>query len=317
MISATFRPGPASGRRSVMSCIPVRDLADPRLDAYRNLRDATLRARHGLFVAEGRLVVRRLLQSSWYRTVSVLVTEPARRSLADALELQAEDLAVFVAPPSLLQAITGVNVHRGCLAVGARATEAGDLAAALAAPGSPARRLLVLERMGNADNVGSVFRSARAFGVDAVLLGPGCCDPLYRKAMRVSMGAALSVPFGIVEPWPRGLDRLRTAGFRLVALTPDAAAGDLEWYAARPGRPQRLALLLGAEGDGLSGEALAAADLRLRIPMASGIDSLNVAVAAAIALYRLAARDGVPGSTALRQARRVSSLPADEAGEEG
>jgi tRNA G18 (ribose-2'-O)-methylase SpoU len=142
--------------------------------------------------------------------------------------------------------------------------------------------LCVLEGVGDHENLGSIFRNAAALGVDGVLLGPGCSDPLYRRAVRVSMGHVLRVPFGTVTDWPGGLHELRAEGFRVLALTPDATAVPLH-EAVRAG--QRTAVLLGSEGPGLTEEALAAADERVRIPMAGDVDSLNVATAAAIALY--------------------------------
>src|SRR5206468_6952534 len=189
---------------------------------------------------------------------------------------------VYVAQPAMLARVVGFHFHRGCLASGERPPELGI--EPLVAPGG--RRLLVgLEGVTNPDNVGGVFRNARAFGADGVLLGPGCADPLYRRALRVSMGAALQTPFVSILEWPAGLARLRAAGFRIAALTPDRAAVDISSFGPVPGR---LVLLLGAEGQGLSAAARAAADVHLRIPIVPGVDSLNVATAAGIALHRLA-----------------------------
>jgi tRNA G18 (ribose-2'-O)-methylase SpoU len=148
--------------------------------------------------------------------------------------------------------------------------------------------IVVLEGISNADNVGAVFRNARAFGVDGVVVGPGCCDPLYRKAIRVSIGAALEVPYASVGPpgFVTDLLTLKRAGFMLVALTPAADAVDLDSFAAGP-RPERVALVVGNEGEGLSADALRASDVRVRIAMAPGVDSLNVSTATGIALHRL------------------------------
>ncbi len=146
---------------------------------------------------------------------------------------------------------------------------------------------MVLERVVDADNVGSVFRNAEAFGADAILLSPGCCDPLYRKAIRTSSGAALMVPFAAAEPWPGALDRLRAAGFTIAAMTPGDSATDIGDFVPTRAARGRLAVLFGTEGQGLTAEALARADVRLRIPINPSLDSLNIATAAGIALHRL------------------------------
>jgi tRNA G18 (ribose-2'-O)-methylase SpoU len=152
---------------------------------------------------------------------------------------------------------------------------------------STGRCVTVLERVVDADNVGSVFRSAEAFGVDAVLLSPGCCDPFYRKAIRTSSGAALMVPWAAADPWPDALDRLRTAGFTIAAMTPDVAAMDIGEFVNTAAARSRIAVLLGTEGHGLTTDALTQADVRIRIPMTGALDSLNIATAAGIALHRL------------------------------
>lgn len=257
--------------------IHVASVSDPRLDDYRNIPDPELLRRRGIFIAEGRHVVRRLLTGSRFAARSILVTPPALASLADVLG-RFDRLPVYVVGQDELNAVTGFNIHRGCLAVGAR-----EPLPAWEALAAGAARLLVLERVANADNVGGLFRSAAAFGVEAVLLGPACADPLYRKAIRTSMGATLRVPFATLGTWPSDLERLKALGVRLLACTPAADAEPLPGVAP----PPRTALLVGHEGEGLSAEAFAAADARLRIPMAPGVDSLNVATAAAIAMYGL------------------------------
>ena len=265
------------------------DRNDDLLGDYRGVPDPELAERRGVFVAEGRLVVRRLLTESRLRTRSVMVTETAYRSLEDALERQ-PDVPVYVVSQQVMDGITGFNIHRGCLALGER-PEAIEWRTLLNEPGreDPPLRphlLVVLERIGNADNVGSVFRNAAALGADAVLLGPACADPLYRKAIRTSMGAALSMPFAAATPWPGTLCELRERSFAVVGLTPSPHATALPDVAASiQGRP--VAIVLGHEGEGLTPEALAACELHARIPMAPGADSLNVAAAAAIALYEL------------------------------
>jgi tRNA G18 (ribose-2'-O)-methylase SpoU len=255
--------------------IPVGDLADPRIDEYRNVPDPDLLRAHGVFIAEGRHVVRRLLKSR-FRTRSVLVTPAAYGGLDDTLP--GADCDVYVVSQEVMNAITGFNIHRGCLAVGERApaTDWRDVV-------RDAQILLVLERVANADNVGAIFRSAAAFAAGAVLLGPGCIDPLYRKSIRTSMGATLTVPFAMLNDWPEDLHRLRGEGFPLLAMTPSDAAIPLRDV----GQPFRAAILLGHENDGLSADVLRASDIQVRIPMPGAIDSLNVATAAAIALYEL------------------------------
>ena len=265
------------------SCARIDDLSDPRVADYRNVPDPELLREHGVFVAEGRLAVRTLLRASRYRTRSLLVTDSALRSLRAVLDDRTGDgrmVPTFISTPVQMREIVGYNVHRGCLALGERSV---PMSPADVLPAS-ARLVIILEALGNADNVGGVFRNAAAFGAQAVLLSPGCCDPLYRKAIRVSTAASLRVPFAQVPDWPDGLAALGREGFTVVALTPDDEATDIDEFIAA-GRPDRVALLVGTEGDGLSSKVKALADVRVRIPMAPGIDSLNVATAAGIALH--------------------------------
>ncbi len=252
--------------------------ADPRIADYRNIPDPQLVRDRGLFIAEGRLVVRRLLTESTLTAKSVLVTEPARQALSDALESR-PDVQVFVGTPAVINGITGFNVHRGCLAVGERpeAREWQELARG-------ARLVVLLERVANADNVGAVFRNAAAFGADAVLLDEATTDPLYRKAIRTSMGAALVMPFGRIASVPDVLDELHEAGFATVAMTPSPSALPLPSVVeASAGRP--VAIVLGHEGEGLTGTTLEACEFHARIPTSSDVDSINVATASAVALY--------------------------------
>jgi tRNA G18 (ribose-2'-O)-methylase SpoU len=264
----------------------ISDLNDPRVAIFRDVTDPELMRKHGLFVAEGRLVVERLLQSRRFRTRAVLVTETVLPGLRETID-RFDTLEVFVMPPGNMELLGGFNFHRGCIALGHRPappTTLDDIA--LNAPGP--RLVLGLQSLANADNVGSIFRNAAAFGVRAVVLDTRSCDPLYRKATRTSMGTTLTVPFTITE-WFDALDVMRRAGYQLVALTPAADALDLDEAADRPelaGR--RIALLVGSEGSGLDDETLAHADFRVAIRMAPGIDSLNVATATGIALHRLA-----------------------------
>ena len=253
---------------------------DPRIADYRNVPDPELLASRGVFVAEGRHVVRRLLTGSRFRTRSLLLTDAALEALQDLIG-RVPDVPIFVVEQSSMNEVTGFNIHRGCLAVGERPAPAAwtDLVCR-------ARLVVVLEGVANADNVGGIFRNAAAFGADAVLLGPSCTDPLYRKAIRTSMGAALRVPFAAMDDWPADLVRLRDSGFSVVALTPDPGAAPLRACALAL-REDRIAVLLGHEGAGLSAAALQAATRRVRIPTSDAVDSLNVAAAAAIALYEL------------------------------
>jgi tRNA G18 (ribose-2'-O)-methylase SpoU len=189
---------------------------------------------------------------------------------------------VYVAPPGALEELTGYQVHRGLLAAMNR-RPLPKLAQLLPA----ARRVAVLEDVVDHTNCGAAFRSAAAFGVDAVLITPSCADPLYRRAVRTSMGAVFVVPWTRLSAWPGDLVELHDAGFVTAALTPDPAATDLREFAAHA--PERLALVFGTEGDGLRPDTLGATTVRVRIPMAGGLDSLNVAAAAAVAFFATAA----------------------------
>jgi tRNA G18 (ribose-2'-O)-methylase SpoU len=259
---------------------------DPRLSGYGLTAQPTALRRRGSFMAEGRVVLERLLALRRYTIESLLLNEAAFRALEPAL-LRAEVSApVYVCPPTVFQGVTGHDFHRGCLALVERPVEAS--AAALLAE---SRVLVVLEGVANADNVGSVFRNAAAFGVDGVLLSPGSGDPYYRKSIRTSMAHSLRVPFatlgGASTPWPGCLSQLRQHGFELLALTPREPSLDLGEYARRPERRKRFALLVGTEGEGLSEQAVALASFCLRIPMRPEVDSLNLAVATGVALSRL------------------------------
>ncbi len=262
--------------------IRIDSLEDPRVDDYRATADPDALRRRGLFVAEGRLVVRRLLDRPRFRVRSVLVTEAALESLRDCLEAPAEADQTHLRPPvyvvsqPVMNGVAGFNIHRGCLASVERPAPLSFDSLAPAA----LRRVIVLEGVSNPDNIGGVFRNAAAFDVELVVLGPGCGDPFYRKAVRTSIAGSLLVPFVQVEHWPDALDRLKGAGLRLVALTPN---GSVLLHDMLPA--PRVALLLGAEGEGLSAAALAAAHDRVRIGTSDRVDSLNVATAAAIALH--------------------------------
>jgi tRNA G18 (ribose-2'-O)-methylase SpoU len=269
-----------------MDVVRIDDPVDPRLADYRDLRSPTRAAERGVFIVESRSVVRCLLASR-FRVRSILVTAPALESLGDALVARGEPALVYVAAPDVVRTVVGFDFHRGCLAAGER--EPAPVAATLLAP--PGRRfLVVLEAIANPDNVGGIFRNALALGADGVLLAPGCADPLYRKAIRVSAGGTLAVPFVQVAAWPAALADVRAAGFTLIALITRRDAVDIAAFGATRPVPARAALLLGNEGEGLSAGARAAADVEVTIPMAAGVDSLNVATASGIALDRLARR---------------------------
>jgi len=266
-----------------MAAVPIDNPGDVRLDDYRNVPDGELLRTRGIFVAEGRLVVRRLLTESRLRARSAMLTPGAHTALADVLS-QRPDLPVYVVSQLVMDGVTGFNIHRGCLAIGER-PEPMPWQAVLTQL-KPEATMVVLERVSNADNVGGVFRNAAAFGAGAVLVDNASTDPLYRKSIRTSMGAALVMPFAHVENVPAVLAELRRCEFALVALTPAPTAMELRACASAIGGRRR-AIILGHEGDGLSAAALAACDYHARISMATWVDSLNVASAAAVALYEL------------------------------
>ncbi len=263
--------------------LPVADPADDRLADYVSLTDVALRSRHeperGLYIAESSTVLGRALEAG-HRPRSVLL---APRWLGDVEAMLAAapadgSVPVYVADEPVLEAITGFHVHRGALAAMHRPAllPVADVLAG-------ARRVAVLEDIVDHTNVGAAFRSAAALGVDAVLVTPRCADPLYRRSVRVSMGTVFQVPWTRIDPWPGGVGVLRDAGFVVAALALSDDAMTLDELVADP--PDRLALVLGAEGDGLKRATIAAADLVVRIPMAGGVDSLNVAAAAAVAFW--------------------------------
>jgi tRNA G18 (ribose-2'-O)-methylase SpoU len=267
----------------VSIAIPIDDPDDPRLDDFRDLTTADRRpdrpGGRGLVIAEGAVVVRRLIDSA-YPIRALLGT--ARRYDELAGDLADEDAPYYATAPEVMARVVGFHLNRGVLATADR----------IAFP--PAAELLesvgsavVLEGVGDHENLGSIFRNAAALGVGAVLLGDGCADPLYRRSIRVSMGTVLLVPFApLTGAWPGPADLLRSKGFTVVALTPRPTATSLR-LAGLTGR--KVALLLGSEGPGLTQEALLAADLEVRIPMAPGVDSLNVATAGAIAFAEIGA----------------------------
>lgn len=261
----------------------VDSLSDQRIADYAHVADPAWLLEHGLFVVEGRLVVRRLLEADRFSVESVLVTPAAAAALGAALAGDRHrELPVYVCEQQAFDSLAGYNFHRGCLALAKR-----PLRTAPPEELAGAHRLLALEAVGNPDNVGGLFRVAAAFGAGGVLLDHRSGDPLYRKAIRTSMGAALRVPFTTSRAWLDDLRRLQRSGTMLVALTPAPAATTLKAFASTIAGGQPLALMLGAEGPGLSAEACDAADARVRIPVSPDVDSLNVVVAAGIALATL------------------------------
>lgn len=263
-----------------MTIIRIDSPGDERLSEFRYVPDPELLARLGLFVAEGRLVVSRLLSSA-LETRALLLTEAAFAALEH--QLVRHQLSAYIVPQDVMNGVAGFNFHRGCLAIGVRPPLRNwrDII-------QHAKRLVILERVGNVDNIGSIFRNAAAFEIDGVLLQSDCGDPLYRKAIRTSMAASLTMPFARV-PWPDALREINESGWATIALTPSASAPMLREVAAGiSGRPA--AIVLGHEGEGLTGEGMSACTHRARIPMAKGVDSVNVATAAAIAMYELVAR---------------------------
>jgi len=267
-----------------MSPEQVEDPEDPRVADFVGLTDGARRMKHeagaGFFIAEGEKVIARTAAAGY--PVRSLLLSPQR--LADLTPaVAALDCPVYVASYAVLQAVTGFHVHRGALASFGRLPlrTAGDVLAG-------ATRVVVMEAVTNHTNLGAVFRSAAALGMDAVLLSPTSCDPLYRRTVRVSMGQVFSVPYAFLDDWPAGIDEVRAAGFRVLALTPDPAATDLAEIQVEP--DEKVALLFGAEGPGLTEEVMVRSDERVRIPMAAGVDSLNVGAAAAVACWVLGRR---------------------------
>ncbi|BCH31310.1 RNA methyltransferase [Mesorhizobium sp. L-8-10] len=259
--------------------VRIDDPDDPRVAPYRNIRERDLVGREGRFVAEGKVVLDVLFRAQRFTVESVLVLENRLEGLRRVLSSAPADLPVYVASRAVMDAIAGFHIHRGILAIGRRGDtqSADDLLAGL-----PPRALVVmLVGISNHDNVGAIFRNAAAFGADAVLLDATSCDPLYRKAIRVSVGAALKVPFAAGPDAESTLALLARHAFVPVALSP-RGRDDIRTLA----RPERVALVLGTEGEGLP-EALMARMRTARIAMAPGFDSLNVAAASAIALHEL------------------------------
>jgi tRNA G18 (ribose-2'-O)-methylase SpoU len=274
--------------------IEITDPADERVRDYFALTDVALRTKvepeRGLYLAESEKVIRRALAAG-HRPRSFLMAQRWLTDLADLVE-QAESggVPVYVAAAGVIESMTGFHLHRGALASMHRPSLVAPellLQKALlhSALEGKASRVVILEDIVDHTNVGAVFRSAAALGVDAVLITPRCADPLYRRAVRVSMGTVFQVPWTRIDVWPGGLQVLRDNGFTVAAFALTDEATSLDDLAAD--QPQRLAVIFGTEGDGLSRRAVEGADLVVKIPMAGGVDSLNMAAASAVAMWAL------------------------------
>ncbi len=262
----------------------IDDLAHPGLADYSGLTDVALRRLSepagGLYIAESSKVIARALAAG-HLPRSILVLEQWLPEMEELLA--AFDVPIYVGPPGLLERLTGFNLHRGALAAMHR-----PVLRAVGEVISGARRVVVIEDVVDHTNVGAIFRAAAGLGADAVLVTPRCADPLYRRSVRVSMGTVLQVPWTRLPEWPEGAAILKDAGFHLAALALADGAVGLDVLAESP--PEKLAILLGTEGDGLSRDAVAHADTVVTIPMRNGVDSLNVASASAVALWALRVR---------------------------
>jgi len=259
----------------------ITDPEDPRIEPYRAVRERDLAGRAGLFVAEGRVVLEKLARAGRHPVRSLLIAAPRLASLEGLIGELPPEVPVYVAGQAVMDAIAGFPVHRGVLAVGERQPVAPQ--ALLGGLGAEAL-VVGLSGIANHDNMGGIFRNAAAFGADAVLLDASCCDPLYRKAIRVSVGAALTTPFARLDAGQDLVRTLTAAGFEVVSLSP---RGAVELAGLRCG--PRVAALFGAEGPGLAPELLART-LSVRIAMAGGFDSLNVATTSGLVLYQLTQR---------------------------
>ena len=272
----------AEGDRVIAQLIEITDIGDPRIDAYRDIQERDLVGRAGLFVAEGKVVVEKLLANELHRPVSLLIAAKRVAALEPILSRLGDDVPVYVAAQPVIDGIAGFPMHRGILAIGQRS--AVPSADELLARCDGEATVLVLSAIANHDNIGGIFRNAAAFGARAVLLDSDCCDPLYRKAIRVSVGATLLVPFAQMARGEDPITLLKRHGFSPAALSPAGASLLGEWRPA-----PRTAVLLGAEGPGLAQDVIQRAQ-SVRIAMSAGFDSLNVATTSGIVLHHLASR---------------------------
>jgi tRNA G18 (ribose-2'-O)-methylase SpoU len=275
--------------RDAGELVRLEDGADPRLADYVSLTDVALRTRlepaSGLYLAESEKVIRRALAAG-HRPRSLLLSERWLEPMADLVAaVRSAGADVFTGPAAVVDSVAGFHVHRGAIASMHRPAlpSPADLLARSGDGSGTRRRIAILEDVVDHTNVGAAFRSCAALGVEAVLVTPRCADPLYRRSVRVSMGTVFQVPWTRLPAWPAGIDVVRAAGFTTVALGLSEDAVDLAELTQR--YPGPLALVLGTEGDGLAPATVAAADVVCRIPMSGGVDSLNVAAAAAVAFY--------------------------------
>jgi tRNA G18 (ribose-2'-O)-methylase SpoU len=265
--------------------IEVTDPLDPQISVFQGLRDHVLRRRReqpngdmaGVFVAEGDLVVERALAAG-YELQSILVDAKRTKPMPEVI---GDHVPVYAAGPEVLQRITGYHLHRGMLACFVR-RELQSFDEAIAG----SRTVAVIEGVNNPTNLGVILRCAVGLGIDSYYLDPTCCDPLYRRCARVAMGESFKMPYARLEPFPDGLEPLRRAGFELLALTPSDDAEPINRLSY--GNDARVAVVLGAEGPGLTAETMAYCDRRVKIPMSGGTDSINVGSAAAVAFYAAA-----------------------------
>jgi len=269
--------------------IEITDPADERVRDYFTLTDVKLRARlepeRGLYLAESEKVIRRALAAG-HRPRSFLMGQRWVTDLSDLVDqAESEKVPVYVAPAGVIEAMTGFHLHRGALASMHRPSMQAPEVLLQNALRQNASRVVVLEDIVDHTNIGAVFRSCAALGVDAVLVTPRCADPLYRRAVRVSMGTVFQVPWTRIDPWPAGLQVLRDHGFTVAAFALGDGAISLDDLAAD--QPDRLAMVFGTEGDGLSRLAVKGADVVVKIPMAGAVDSLNIAAASAVAIWAL------------------------------
>jgi tRNA G18 (ribose-2'-O)-methylase SpoU len=268
----------------VTDFIPIDDPNDPRIAAYRDIRERDLVGRDGHFIAEGEVVLKVLVASARHRMTSLLVVDKRADGLRPLLAGLPGDIPLYRAPQAVFDGIAGFPMHRGILAIGRR--QPPPAADALLAAMGPRALVVLLFGIANHDNIGGIFRNAAAFGADAVILDGQCCDPHYRKAIRVSVGASLIVPFARLGAGEDAVDLLGRHGFETLSLSP---AG--ETPLASLARPPRVAALFGTEGPGLPADLLARTRT-VAIPMAGGFDSLNVATTSGIVLHHLASAAG-------------------------
>ncbi len=268
-------------RQRVPDIIEISDIEDPRIETYRDIRERDLVGRQGLFVAEGMAVVEKLAASAFHHPLSLLIASKRIDALRPVIALLADDVPVYVAAQQVIDAIAGFPLHRGILAIGRRtgSLTAHDLLSACGARAT----VLMLVGIANHDNLGGIFRNAAAFGVSGVLLDADCCDPLYRKAIRVSVGATLLVPFARMARQDSPIDLLEGHSFEPIALSPNGTRLLSDWRPA-----PRAAIMFGAEGPGLSADLIRRAQ-SIRIAMSGGFDPLNVATTSGIVLHHISA----------------------------